>query len=77
MKLINFKKISFIDFEFESNDKDSTFKVDDWVRIPKNMIFFERDYNLNWSRAACVIEKVKKYFAMDVCNRRPWRRNNH
>ena len=29
MKLINFKKISFIDFEFESNDKDSTFKVDD------------------------------------------------
>ena len=29
MKLINFKKISIIDFEFESNDKDSTFKADD------------------------------------------------
>ena len=50
---------SYIDFNKENNEKDSEFKVDDHVRMPKYKNIFEKCYVRNWSEEVFVIKKVK------------------
>ena len=49
MKLIDVKPSTYIDFDFESNDKDSKFKVGNHVRMSKFRNIFAKDFKPNWS----------------------------
>ena len=49
MKLIDIKPSTYIDFQFESNDKDSKFKVGNHVRMSKFRNIFAKDFKPNWS----------------------------
>ena len=53
------KDNTYIDFEKEVNDKDTNFKVGDYVRIPKYKSIFAKGYPPNWSEEVFVIKKVK------------------
>ena len=59
IKPVDVKNNAYIDSSKESNNKDSKFKVDDRVRIPKYKNIFARSYTPNWSEEVFVIKKVK------------------
>ena len=50
---------SYIDSIKEVNDKDSKFKVGDYVRIPKYKNTSAKGYTPNWSEEVFVIKKLK------------------
>ena len=56
MKPLDVKSDSFAEYNEESNEKDSKFKVGDHVRISKFKNFFDKGYTPNWS------EKNKNFF---------------
>ena len=59
MKLIDVKPSTYIDFDFESNDKDSKFKVGNHVRMSKFRNIFAKDFKPNWSEEVFVLKKLK------------------
>ena len=59
MKLIDVKPSTYIDFDFESNDKDSKFKVGNHVRMSKFRNIFAKDFKPNWSEEVFVMKKLK------------------
>ena len=68
MKPIDVKSDSFAEYNEDSNEKDSKFKVSDHVRISKYNNIFAKGYSPNWSEEVFVIKKIKKYFTLDLCN---------
>ena len=73
MKRVDVKSDSFaeyygIAFNEESNEKDPKFKVGDHVQISKFKNIFAKGYAPNWSEEIFVVEKIKKYSALDICN---------
>ena len=59
MKPVDVKDNAYINFDKKVNDKDSTFKFDDSVRISKYKNIFAKGYTPNWSEEAFVIKEVK------------------
>ena len=57
MKPIDVKSDSFADYNKESNEKDSKFKVNDHVKISKYRNIFAKRYTLNWSTEIFVVKK--------------------
>ena len=48
------------EYNVDSNEKDSKFKVVDHVRISKYENIFAKEYTQNWSEEVFVIDKIKK-----------------
>ena len=59
MKPTDVKDNTYIDFEKEVNDKNSKFKVGDYVRISKYKNIFAKGYMPNWSEEVFIISKIK------------------
>ena len=59
MKAVDVKDNTYIDSIKDVNDKDSTFKVGDHLRISKQKNVFAKGYTPNWSQEDFVIKKVK------------------
>ena len=59
MKPINIKDNTYINFEKEVNNKDTKFKVGDYVRISKHKNIFAKGYMPNWSEEIFIICKIK------------------
>ena len=50
---------SFVEYNEESNKKDSKFKLGDHVRISKFKNVFAKGYTANWSEEIFVVKKIK------------------
>ena len=61
MKPIDVK--SNAEYNVDSNEKDSKFKVVDHVRISKYKNVFAKEYTQHWSEEVFVISKIKKTIA--------------
>ena len=59
MKPVDVKDNTYIDFEKEVNNKDSKFKVGDYVRTSKYKNIFTKGYMPNWSEEVFIVSKVK------------------
>ena len=59
MKPGDLNSSSYIDFNVESNDKDSEFEVDNYIRISKCKNIFPKDSTPNWSEEVFAIKKNK------------------
>ena len=59
MKPIDVKNNSFAEYNEESNEKDSKFKVGDYVRISKYKNAFAKGYASNWSEYIFVVKKIE------------------
>ena len=62
MKSIEVKDNTYIDFEKEVNDKDTNFKVGDFVRICKYKNIFAKGYMPNWPEEVFISSKLKIHF---------------
>ena len=62
MNLVDVKVNTYIDFGKENNNKDSKFKIDDHVKIPKYKNIFSKGYTSNESEEVFVTKKVKNTF---------------
>ena len=62
MNPVDVKDNTYIDFGKENNNKDSKFKIDDHVKIPKYKNIFAKGYTSNESEEVFVIKKVKNTF---------------
>ena len=58
MKPVDVEDNTYIDFEKEVNDKNSKFKVGDYVRISKYKNIFAKGYMPNWSEEGFIISKI-------------------
>ena len=61
MKPASIKDNTYVDLG-KSNDKDSKFKVGDYVRISKHKNIFAKGYTANMSEEVFVIKKFKNAF---------------
>ena len=59
MKPVDVKSDSFAEYNEESNEKDSKFKVGDHVRISKYKNIFAKGYAPNWSEEIFVVKKIQ------------------
>ena len=59
MKRVDVKDNTYFDFKKEINNKDSKFKVGDYVRISKYKNIFAKEYMPSWSEEIFAIKKVK------------------
>ena len=59
MKPIDIKSSSYGEYNVDSNDKDTKFKVCNYVRISKYNNIFAKRYARNWSEKVPVISKIK------------------
>ena len=59
MKPIDVKSDSFAEYNEESNEKDSKFKVGDHVRNSKYKNIFAKGYAPNWSEEIFVVKKIQ------------------
>ena len=59
MKPINVKNDSFIEYNEDSNEKDSKFRVGDHVRISKYKNIFAKGYATNWREEIFIVKKIK------------------
>ena len=66
MKPKDVKDNNFTEYLEESNEKDPKFKIGDHVRISKYKNIFAKGYAPNWSENIFIVNKVKKYCAMDI-----------
>ena len=66
MKPVDEKSNTYIDSSKETNNKDTTRKIGDIVRISKYKNSFAKDCTPNWSEEDFVIKKVKKHFVADI-----------
>ena len=63
---IDVKNDSFAEYNEESNEKDSKFKVGDHVRISKYKNIFAKGYAPNWSEEIFAVKKIKEYCALEL-----------
>ena len=59
MEPTDVKNNTYINIGEEVNDKDTKFKVRDYVRISKYENSFGKDYTANWSEDIFVIKEIK------------------
>ena len=59
MKSFDVKVNAYIDFSKEVNDKDSNFKIGNYVKISKYKNIFAKGYTPNWSEESFMIKEVK------------------
>ena len=59
MKPIDVTSDSYVQYNEDSNRKDSKFKVGDYVRISKYKNIFAKGYTPNWSEEVFVVSKIK------------------
>ena len=59
MKLIDITPDFYAEYNEDSNEKDSSFKVGDHVRISKYKNIFAKGYTQNWSEEVFVVSKIK------------------
>ena len=59
MKPIDVTSDSYVQYNEDSNRKDSKFKVGDYVRISKYKNIFAKGYTRNWSGEVFVARKIK------------------
>ena len=59
MKPIDVTSDSYVEYNENSNEKDTKFKVDDRVRISKCKNIFAKGYTQNWSEEVFIISKIK------------------
>ena len=58
MKPIAVKNDSFAEYNRDFNEKDSKFRVGDYVRISNYKNIFAKEYAPNWSEENFVVEKI-------------------
>ena len=58
MKPIDFTDDSYAEYNEDSNEKDSKFKVGDYVRISNSKNIFVKRYTQNWSEGF-VVSRIK------------------
>ena len=70
MNPIGVKSRTYIDIGIENNDKESKFKVGDYVRISNQKNIFAKGYTPNQSEEVFVIKKVKNIvpWACVICD---------
>ena len=68
MKPIDVKRDSFAEYNEEYNEKDPKFKIGDHARISKNKNIFAKGYAPNWSGEIFVVQNIKTYSTLDICN---------
>ena len=66
MELVDVKSNTYIDSNKEINNKDPKFNTGDIVRISKYKNVFAKGYTPDGSEEFFVIEKVRKYCAVDT-----------
>ena len=59
MKPIDVTSDSYAEYNKDSSEKDSKFKVGDRVRISKSENIFAKGYTQNWSEEVFVVSKIK------------------
>ena len=59
MKPIDVTSDSYAEYNEDSNEKDSKFKVGDRVRISKYKNVFAKGYTQNWSQEVFIVSKIK------------------
>ena len=59
MKPIHVTPDSYAEYNEDSNEKDSKFKIGDCVRISKYKNIFAKGYTQNWSQEVFIISKIK------------------
>ena len=59
MKAIDVTSDSYAEYNEDSSEKDSKFKVGDRVRISKSKNIFAKGYTQNWSEEVFVVSKIK------------------
>ena len=59
MKPIDLKPDSYAEYNVNSNEKDSIFKISNHVRISKYKQFFAKGYAPNWLDEVFIISKIK------------------
>ena len=59
MKLIDITPDFYAEYNEDSNEKDSSFKIGDHVRISKYKNIFAKGYAPNWSEEVFVVSKIK------------------
>ena len=62
MKPIDVKSDSYAEYNVDSKDKDSKFKLGDHIRISTYKTIFARGYAPNWSEEIFIISKIKIQF---------------
>ena len=62
MKPVNINNNTCINFNKEIDNKDSKFKIGDYVRISKQKNIFAKEYTPIWSEEVFVIKKLKILF---------------
>ena len=67
MNPVDIKSSPYINFNRENNKEGHKFKVGNYVRIWKYENIFAKSYTTNWSEEVFVINKSKKYCAVDIC----------
>ena len=58
MKPIYVRSDSYAEYNEDSNEKDSKFKIGDRVRISKYKNIFAKGYTQNWSQEVFIISKI-------------------
>ena len=75
MEPINVTSNSYPEYNEDSNEKDSKFKVGDHVRISKYKNVFAKRYTQNWSEEVFVVSKIKNTipwtFVISALNGKP------
>ena len=66
MEPVDVKSNTYIDSSKENNRKDLKFKIGDIVRISKYENILAKSYTPNCSEKVFVINKIQKYFAVDI-----------
>ena len=59
MKPVDVKNNTYIDFKKEVNDKDTKFKVGDYLRISKYKNIFAKGHMPNWSEEVFISSKTR------------------
>ena len=59
MKPVDVISESYAEYNEDSNEKESKFKVGDHVRISKYKNIFAKGYTQNWSEEVFVVSKIK------------------
>ena len=59
MKPIDLKPDSYAEYNVNSNEKDSIFKISNHVRISKYKQFFAKGYAPKWLEEVFIISKIK------------------
>ena len=59
MEPIDVKSDSYAEYNVDSNEKDTKFKVDDHIRVSKYEKVFAKEFAPNWSEEVFVISKIK------------------